>query len=79
VRSNTLIVDLVIGVVVAIILIVVSPGLAVVGIIAILVLVGCALSFVFERRRARRSGGTKRRSVQRPSPRRPPTRPARRR
>lgn len=73
-RSATLKLDFLIAVAVAIFLIIVSPGLAVVGLVAILVLAGCAISLVFERRRARR-GGRNRRP---PAP-RPAARPARRR
>jgi ABC-type bacteriocin/lantibiotic exporter with double-glycine peptidase domain len=74
VSSSTLKLDLLIAVGVAILLIIISPGLAVVGLIALVALVVCAGSFVFDRRRARRSGRDRR-----PPARRPPARPARRR
>jgi ABC-type bacteriocin/lantibiotic exporter with double-glycine peptidase domain len=77
-RRNTLIVDLALAVVAMIVLVIISPGLAIVGLIAILVLVVCALSFVFDAWRTRRHGRRgppPRRSA--PAP-RPARRPARR-
>lgn len=74
-RRSTLAVDFVIALVAMIVLVVVSPGLAVVGLIAVLVLVFCGLSFLFDFWRSRR------RSQTRPparGPGRPPGRPARR-
>lgn len=61
-RRNTLLTDVGIAVVLAILVIVISPGLAVVGILALLVVVVCAVSFVLDRRRhrSRRNGGADR-------------------
>ena len=50
-RRNTLVVDAVIALVLAILVIVISPGLAVVGILALLVLLICLISFAIDRRR----------------------------
>jgi ABC-type bacteriocin/lantibiotic exporter with double-glycine peptidase domain len=66
VRDGTLAVDVTIAVVAAVVLLIVSPGLAVVGLIALLVLIVCGLSFLFDawrgRRRVRaRAGGPVRR------------------
>jgi hypothetical protein len=47
-------IDLAIAVVAMIVLVIVSPGLAIVGLIAILVLGACGASFLIERLRARR-------------------------
>jgi hypothetical protein len=47
--------DLGLGVLGAIVLIVATPGLAISGLIALLVLAACALSFVLERRRRLRA------------------------
>jgi hypothetical protein len=63
VSNRTLAADIAIALLATIILVVVAPGLAVVGLIAILVLVMCGLSVVFERMRGRRS-------VRPPAPRR---------
>lgn len=53
-RRNVLLVDLAIAIVAAIVVLAVTPGLAVAAMIAILVLAGCALSMGREsRRRAR--------------------------
>ena len=71
-RRSTLIVDIAIALAAMIVLVIISPGLAIVGLIAILVLVGCGLSFVFDTWRTRRRG----RPVTRRPP--PPRRPARR-
>lgn len=50
-RRNTLLVDAGIALVLAILVIVISPGLAVVGILALLVLLICLISFIIDRRR----------------------------
>jgi ABC-type bacteriocin/lantibiotic exporter with double-glycine peptidase domain len=72
-RRNTLLVDAGIAVVLAILVIVISPGLAVVGLLAILVLLVCAVSFGVDRlrRRRRRTNPARelRRSTQAPRPR----------
>jgi hypothetical protein len=47
--------DLGLGVLGAIVLIVATPGLAISGLIALLVLAACALSFILERRRRLRA------------------------
>jgi hypothetical protein len=49
-------VDLGLGVVGALVLVIVSPGLAITGLIAVLVLVLCGLSFVAQRFVRRRAG-----------------------
>lgn len=53
-RNGTLAVDVVIAVVAAVVLLIVAPGLAVVGLIALLVLIVCGLSFLFDAWRGRR-------------------------
>jgi hypothetical protein len=70
-RRNTLLIDAGIAVLLAVLTLIVAPGLAVVGMIALLVLVICAVSFVIDGRRQR-----SRRSA---PPRRPPRRPPPRR
>jgi ABC-type bacteriocin/lantibiotic exporter with double-glycine peptidase domain len=54
VTRNALLVDAGIALVLAILVIVISPGLAVVGLLALLVLLICAISFLVDRRRRRR-------------------------
>lgn len=54
-RRNTLLVDAGIAVVLAILVVVISPGLAVVGLLALLVLLVCAVSFAIDLRKRRRS------------------------
>jgi ABC-type bacteriocin/lantibiotic exporter with double-glycine peptidase domain len=63
-----------------IVLVIVSPGLAIVGLIALLVLVVCGLSLLFDVRRRRRGGPprARRAPVRRPPGRPPGRRPARR-
>jgi ABC-type bacteriocin/lantibiotic exporter with double-glycine peptidase domain len=51
-KSNTLVIDLAFAVAVAVIVLIVSPGLAITGIIAIFVLLVCGISYVFDARRA---------------------------
>ncbi|HLY49179.1 MAG TPA: hypothetical protein VKR21_08285 [Solirubrobacteraceae bacterium] len=53
-RRNTLLVDAGIALVLAILVIVISPGLAVVGLLALLVLLVCGLSLAIGRLRKRR-------------------------
>ena len=56
-RRNTLMIDFTIALGAMVVLVIVSPGLAIVGLIALLVLVVCGLSFLFDvwrRRRGRR-------------------------
>jgi Flp pilus assembly protein TadB len=47
-------VDLAIGILIAVVAVLVAPGIAIVGMVAIVVLLLAALSLLFERRRARR-------------------------
>jgi hypothetical protein len=81
VRRRTLTIDLAIALVAMILLVIVSPGLAIVGLIAILVLIACGVSFLIDRmrgrRRARPPAPARRRPPTRPSTRRPPTRTTR--
>jgi hypothetical protein len=51
--------DLGLGVLGAIVLLAVTPGLAISGLIALLVLAACGLSFILERRRRRRERASK--------------------
>ncbi len=67
-RRNTLAVDAGIAVVIAAFVLIVSPGLAVTGILAILVLVTIAINIALESRKRRRS------YARRSSERRPPRR-----
>jgi UPF0716 family protein affecting phage T7 exclusion len=48
-------IDLGVGLCVAIVLLLATPGLAITAIVALLLLAGCVLSFVLERRAAQRS------------------------
>lgn len=50
-RRNTVLIDIVIAAILTILIVVLSPGLAVVGLIALLVVLVCTLSFAFDRRR----------------------------
>jgi ABC-type bacteriocin/lantibiotic exporter with double-glycine peptidase domain len=52
---NTLLIDLGIAVVLAVLVVVISPGLAVVGLLALLVLLICGISFAIDLRRRRRT------------------------
>jgi hypothetical protein len=54
VSRNTLLVDAGIALLLAILVVVISPGLAVVGLLALLVLLVCAISFAFDLRKRRR-------------------------
>jgi hypothetical protein len=54
VTRNTLLTDVGIAAALAILVLIVAPGLAVVGLLAILVIVVCAVSFALDRRRTRR-------------------------
>lgn len=67
-RSNILLVDAAIAVALAILVLIVSPGLAVVAIVAVAVLVVCGVSFAvvgWRRRSARRRANTRRTLVRR--------------
>lgn len=61
-RRNVLLVDLAIAIVAAIVVLAITPGLAVAAMIAILVLAGCVVSLGRESRRQRRAGDPRRRS-----------------
>jgi Flp pilus assembly protein TadB len=49
-------VDLALGLVAALILVLAAPGLAIAGLIALIVLVGCLAAFLLDRRRRSRAG-----------------------
>jgi hypothetical protein len=53
-RRNILLIDALIAVVLAILVIVISPGVAVAGLLAILVVLVCGVSLALDRRRTRR-------------------------
>jgi hypothetical protein len=72
-RRNTLLIDAAVAVLLAVLTLILAPGLAVVGMIALLVLVICVVSFVLDGRRQRSRGTRPRRP---PSRRPPPRRPA---
>jgi hypothetical protein len=71
-------IDFGVALVAMILLVIISPGLAIVGLIAILILIVCGLSFLFDRLRSRRYGRpppvARRPPSRRPSARRPPPR-----
>ncbi len=60
-------VDMVIAVVVALIVLIVSPGLAISGILALIVLLVCSATLAIERRREHRTRGRRRRGPRKPS------------
>jgi hypothetical protein len=71
---NPLLTDVAIAVLAAILILVLTPGVAVAGIIALLVLLACAITLAFDSRRRRRPGSLRPRRPA-PSPqRRPPDR-----
>lgn len=72
--NRTLAIDVTIALLATVVLVVVSPGLAIVGLIAILVLVVCGLSVVFERLRRGRRSARPAAAARRPPPRNPPPR-----
>jgi hypothetical protein len=79
-RRNTLLIDVGIAVLVAIVVLIISPGFAVDAIIALAVIVACAVSFVVDARRgrSRRNARRRRRDQSRPArPQRPPRPPGR--
>jgi ABC-type bacteriocin/lantibiotic exporter with double-glycine peptidase domain len=53
VSRNTLLIDAGIAAALAILILVIAPGLAVVGLLALLVVIVCAISFVLDLRRRR--------------------------
>jgi hypothetical protein len=63
VRRNVLLVDVGVAILAAIIVLTITPGLAVVSMIAIAVLAACAISFSRESRRRRRAEHARRRAV----------------
>lgn len=54
-RRHTLLIDVAAAAVLAILVIAISPGLAVVGLLALLVLIICGVTLAFDRRRRRRA------------------------
>jgi hypothetical protein len=72
VRRDVLLADIGIAVLAAVLVLVITPGVAVAGMIAILVLVACAVSLVVDSRRGRKAPPVR---ARRP-PRRPPSRPS---
>jgi hypothetical protein len=73
VRRNVLLVDAAIAVAVAVFVLIIAPGLAVVGMLALLVIVICLVSFAIDGWRHRpRQPRPPRRAPRRPPPRRPP-------
>jgi hypothetical protein len=77
VRRRILIVDLGIAAVVAIVVLIVSPGLAVAGLIAVAVLLVCAITWLVDVRRWWRGSHRSRRAPRQPPRRPPPRRPSR--
>lgn len=78
---NTLMIDAAIAAILTVLVVVLSPGLAIVGLIAILVIIVCGVSFALDSRRRRRSPRTRRSTPanrSRPRP-QPPRRPRPRR
>ena len=78
-RRNTLLVDALIAVLCAAIVLIAGPGLAIVGILALLVLGACAASLVVDGRRRRRLSARGRPAVARVAARTQPRGPTRRR
>jgi hypothetical protein len=70
VRRNTLVVDALLAVALAALVLILAPGLAIVGMLAILVLIICGVSFLLDTKHARAG---RRRAPKRRSP-APPTR-----
>jgi hypothetical protein len=68
-------IDFVIALLAMIVLVIVSPGLAIVGLVAVIVLIACGVSFLIDRLRARRRARppvvARRPPSRRPPPRRP--------
>jgi multisubunit Na+/H+ antiporter MnhB subunit len=64
-RRNVVLVDLAIAIVAAVFVLILTPGLAVAGMIAIVVLAVCAISFRRQSRRRRRTRATRRATVSR--------------
>lgn len=64
IRQRVLLVDVAIAAVLAILVLVLSPGLAIAGIVGMVVVLVCVISFVFD---ARRAGSRRVRPPRRPS------------
>ena len=77
-RRAALRLDIAIALIAMIVLVIVSPGLAIVGLVAIVVLVLCGLTVLFEFWRSRRRDRGVPPSRRPPARRPPPRRPARR-
>jgi len=75
---NALLIDAGIAAVLAILVLVIAPGLAVVGLLALLVVIVCAISFVFDLRRRRSHRLSPRRLAREREPAPPRRRPPRR-
>ncbi len=71
-RRNTLAIDAGIAVLIAVLILVISPGLAITGLIALLALLGIGISFLIDSRRSRRRARTRTRPM---TPRRRPAAP----
>lgn len=71
-RPNVLLVDVGIAIVAAIVVLTITPGLAVASMIAIAVLTACAISFRRESRRRRHARDARRRTAQPAARPRPP-------
>jgi hypothetical protein len=76
VKREVLAIDLAVAVILAALVLIISPGVAVAGIIALIVLLICVLSVVWDIRRRRR-GGTRRSGTRGSGSRRPGTRQTR--
>lgn len=59
-RLKPVVVDVIVAVVLAAIVLIVSPGAAVTGILALLFLIVCGITLLFDSRRARRSRAPRR-------------------
>lgn len=68
VRRRLLLIDLAVGLLLAIVVLIIAPGLAIVAIIAIVALIACGITFAIGARRGRSRGP-------RTAPRRPPPGP----
>jgi hypothetical protein len=74
VSRSPLVADLAIAVLAAIVILVLTPGVAVAGLIALLVLAACGVSLVIDSRRGRRAAAPVRRRPAPSPPRHPPDR-----
>ena len=71
-RREVLAIDLAVAVVLAALVLILSPGVAVAGMIALIVLLVCVFSVVWDIRRGRRRSGTRRTGSRRTGSRRRP-------